>query len=575
MAPRKTSTAGVKRLRKALRSTRAALPDAIESGRDALAHAAWEEARRAFELALSVEETPEGLEGLGMAAWWLDDARIVFDARERAYRLFRKRGDRRGAGRVAMTIAQDTFQFRGEAAIAEGWHARARRLLAGLSTVPEHGWLRVWEGDLLLKVGGEPRRVRELAAEAADISRRLGDVDLEMTALALEGVALVMDGALPEGMLRLDEATTAAVSGEMSDPFAIGISCCYLVDACERIRDFDRAAQWCARVKDIAARTRFTALLGICRAQYASVLVWRGAWKEGEAELEAAVRQLSASRPAMQSEGLLRLADLRRLQGRFDEARAILDGLESHPQTLVRRAALALDTGDAAAAAHLAERFLRNAPSSGRTERIHALDVLHRARLALGRRKESIPVLEELRAMAELIPTAPVQACALTADGLARAADGEYERARRAFEDASDLYAKSRAPYEQARVRLELGKALIALGEQAAAKRELAEARRSLAELGALWRSEEAAALMREKQRVVAASDKPAAPGGLTPREIEVLKLVAAGLSNRTIGRKLFVSELTVKRHVANVLAKLELHSRAAAAAYAAKTGLV
>jgi ATP/maltotriose-dependent transcriptional regulator MalT len=361
----------------------------------------------------------------------------------------------------------------------------------------------------------------------------------------------------------------------MSDPFAIGISCCYLVDVCERIRDFDRAAQWCARVKDIAARTRFNALLGICRAQYASVLVWRGAWKEGEAELEAAVQQLGASRPALQSEGLLRLADLRRLQGRFDEACAILDGLKRHPQALVRRAALALDAGDAAAAAHLAERFLRNAPSSGHAERVHALDVLHRARLALGRRKESIPVLEELRAMAGLIATAPVQACALAADGLARAADGEYERARRSFEDANDLYAKSGAPYEQARVRLELGKTLIALGEQAAAKRELAEARRSLAELGALWRSEEAAALMREGQRAAAASDKPAAPGGLTPREIEVLKLVAAGLSNRTIGRTLFVSDLTVKRHVANVLAKLELPSRAAAAAYAAKTGLV
>jgi ATP/maltotriose-dependent transcriptional regulator MalT len=277
----------------------------------------------------------------------------------------------------------------------------------------------------------------------------------------------------------------------------------------------------------------------------------------------------------MQSEGLLRLADLRRLQGRFDEARAILDGLERHPQTLVRRAALALDTGDAAVAAHLAERFIRNAPSSGRTERIHALDVLHRARLALGRRKESIPVLEELRAMAGLIATAPVRACALAADGLAKAADGEYERARRSFEDANDLYANSGAPYEQARVRLELGKALIALGEQAAAKRELEEARRSLEELGALWHSEEAAALIREGQRAAAASDKPAAPGGLTPREIEVLKLVAAGLSNRTIGRKLFVSELTVKRHVANVLAKLELPSRAAAAAYAAKTGLV
>jgi DNA-binding CsgD family transcriptional regulator len=574
MAPRKTPAAGVKRPRKTRRGTRAALRVAIGSGRDALARAAWEEARRSFERALSIDETPEALEGLGMAAWWLDDAPTVFDARELAYLLYRKRGDRRGAGRVAMTVAQDIFQFRGEVAVAKGWHARARRLLAGLATVPEHGWLRVWEGDLLLKVGGDPQRVRKLAAEAARIGRRLGEVDLEMTALALEGVALVMAGALPEGMLRLDEATTAAVCGEMSDPFAIGISCCYLVDACERIRDFERAGEWCARVKEIAARTRFNALLGICRAQYASVLVWRGAWKEAEAELEAAVRQLGTSRPAMQIEGLLRLADLRRLQGRFDEARAILDDLEHHPQNLVRRAALALDAGDPAAAAHLAERFLRSAPSSGRTERMNALDVLHRARLAMGRGTDSIAVLEELRSMAGVIATAPVRACGLAADGLGRAAPGEYAGACRSFEDANDLYAKSGARYEQACVRLELGKTLIALGEQAAAEKELDGARRTFENLGALWRSEEAAALMRKGPGGSAMSDETAA-GALTSREIEILRLIAAGLSNRTIGRKLFVSELTIKRHVANVLSKLQLPSRAAAAAYAAKAGFV
>jgi tetratricopeptide (TPR) repeat protein len=185
-------------------------------------------------------------------------------------------------------------------------------------------------------------------------------------------------------MLRLDEATTAAVSGEMSDPFAIGISCCYLVDACERIRDFERAAQWCARVKEVALRARFNALLGVCRAQYARMLVWRGGWAEAEAELEAAAGQLGASRPAMRAEALVRLAELRRLQGRFDEAESLLAAVVAHPQNLPARAALALDAGDAASAARLAERFLRNTPRSARIERMQAFDVLARDERGVG-----------------------------------------------------------------------------------------------------------------------------------------------------------------------------------------------
>jgi ATP/maltotriose-dependent transcriptional regulator MalT len=572
---KRTSVAlGVKRSRRATRDADAARA-AIETGHEALARVAWEDARRSFEDALSIQETPEALEGLGMAAWWLDDAPTVFDARERAYRLFRKCGNRRGAGRVAMTVAEDYLHFRGETAVAKGWHARAHRLLDGLEPVPEHGWLRVWEGDLVLAVGGEPSRARDLAAEAAEMGRTLGDIDLEMTALALEGLALVLKGALSDGMPLLDEATTAAVSGEMSNPVAIGLSCCYLVMTCEWISDFERAAQWCARVKELATRTRFNALLGLCRAQYAGVLVWRGAWAEAEAELEAAVQQLGASRPAMQSEGLRRLADLRRMQGRFDEARALLGGLGGHPQAILVRAALALDTGDVRAAAHLSERFLRGAPSSSRTDRVHALDVLHRARLALDQRKESAPVLEELRRIASMIGTAPIQACGLVAEGLARAADGEHGRARGAFEDAIDLYARAGARYEQACVRVELGKVLLALAQHGPAESELDEARRCFQELGAAWRSEQAAALLKERENAPAASTRSPPAGGLTRREIEVLKLVAGGLSNRRIARNLSVSEFTVKRHVANILLKLGLPSRAAAAAYAGKTGLV
>jgi hypothetical protein len=123
-------------------------PDAVRLGREALARAAWEEARRAFEAALVHEETAEALEGLGAAAWWLDDAPVTFDARERAYRLYVERGERCAAARVATAIAWDYEAFRGELAVAGGWLAQARRQLAGLEVTPEHGWLVLREGEI-------------------------------------------------------------------------------------------------------------------------------------------------------------------------------------------------------------------------------------------------------------------------------------------------------------------------------------------------------------------------------------------------------------------------------------------
>jgi LuxR family maltose regulon positive regulatory protein len=552
-------------------------------GHEALSRGAWEEARAAFERALAIEEVPEALEGLGMSAWWLDDAATVFGARERAYQLYRKRGDARGAGRVAMTLADDYFHFRGEAVVAKGWHARARRLLETVKEGAEHGWLALMEGNFVLNTGGELPLVRALAVQAAQSARARGEVDLEMTALALEGYALVAEGALAEGMPRLDEATTAAMSGEMTNPVAMGLSCCFLVMACERVGDFERSAEWCARIKELCLRTRFNMLLGLCRAQYATVLVWRGAWEEAEVELEAAVRQLGASRPAMLSEGLLRLADLRRRQGRFEDARTILSKLEDHPEALFSGAAIALDAGDPRTAVHLAERFLRGVPRSKRTERLPALDVLHRAQLALGELDQAVAPKEELCEIADMIATPVVQACALSARGLASMADRDYTNARRAFEDAADLYAKSGAKHEQACVRLELCKALLALGERRLAEAELAEARRAFEELGATWHADQAISVegtmdsgaLGEREQPTTNPAPSGAPGGLTKREIEVLKLLSEGLSNREIAKRLFVSELTVKRHVANLLSKLDLPSRAAAAAYAAKTGLV
>jgi ATP/maltotriose-dependent transcriptional regulator MalT len=344
------------------------------------------------------------------------------------------------------------------------------------------------------------------------------------------------------------------------------------VIACERIGDLERAAAWCARMQALAARVRFNALLGVCHAQYAGVLMSRGAWREAELELEAAIQRLAASRPAMQQDAHVRLAELRRRQGRFAEAHALLVPLDGHPNAELVRAALALDRRDPRAALQIAERFLRRMPPSNRTDRVRALDLLHRACLALGQRLDAARAEEELHRIAIGIGTAPLRACALAAEARARAAD-DREAARRAFEDAVDLYRRCGARYEHACVQRELGELLLALGERDSGHVELRAARDAFHEMGAVWHGEQVAALLHGAGLAGTASSARGA-GGLTRREIQVLRLVAEGSSNRRIARTLAVSDFTIKRHVANILLKLDLPSRAAAAAYAAKARL-
>jgi hypothetical protein len=207
---------------------------------EALGRVAWEEARSAcsaFEGALRADESPEALEGLGLAAWWLEDDGTVIGARRRAYRLYQDRGDRCGAARAATGLAMDHF-LRGEHAVANGWVRRAQRLLDGLEQCPEPGWLAIVEAHMALMADHDPAAAQSISAQAVSLGRSLGDIDLEMLALAYEGFALVSQGKIDEGMRRLDESTTAAVASEMSDIDATATACCCLVHACERVRDF-------------------------------------------------------------------------------------------------------------------------------------------------------------------------------------------------------------------------------------------------------------------------------------------------------------------------------------------------
>lgn len=550
--------------------------DPLKVGRDALARGGWAEARSSFEEALRHQESADALEGLGMASWWLEDYPAAMDARERAFREFRFRADRNGAARMALWLANDYAEYRGEWAVANGWLRRAERLLDGLDPTPEHALLAYSNAHVALMAHRDPVTARRLSAEAAAIARAVGPADMEMLGVALEGLALVTEGRIADGMGRLDEATAAVTAGEMSDPVAIGTACCYLIRACEQVRDYDRAAQWCERVREFCRRWNFTALFSSCRIQYASLLTWRGEWPEAESEIEALRRHVEAVQPRLVPAAKIRLGELRRRQGRWAEAEELFAQAGSHYLAVLGRAALALDRGDAAAAVDLAEDYLRRVPREQSTERVPGLEVLVRAAVTAREPDKAGRALEELRTIAAAVATDPLRAAATSAESALLAAGGDREAASRRLEQSVSLYEASRAPHEAARARLELARILATLGRREPAALEARAACATFERLGA---ARDASAANNLLEELAAAGRLPpqraAGAKALTRREVEVLQLIAQGMSDREVAARLKLSEHTIHRHVTNILTKTGLPSRAAAVAHAARRGLL
>ena len=546
--------------------------DRVTNGWEALARGDWLGGRAQFEQALVGSETPEALEGLGWAAYCLDNGPLTLGARERAYRLYRARGDDAAAGRVASWLAVDFLEFRGEPAVANGWLRRAHRLLDDAERGPGHGWLAIHEASLGLE--RDPVASRERGAEAAAVGREFGVPELEMLGLAMQGRALVSEGRPEEGMRLLDEATAAALAGESQMLVCAAWACCQLIGACEQVRDYERAGQWCERVGDFCERYGIALLLGMCRAQYGGVLTWQGRWPEADCELTAAAEGLSP-RPALVNAALVRLGDLRRRQGRFDEAEGLFARCEGHASAVLGRAAAALDRGRAEDAAELADRFLRRFADPTRMERCAGLEIGVRANVQLGSLARAREALEQLRQIAATAGTRPLQAAVIACEGTLAASAGDFDGARRAFEDALDIHAVIGAPFDAAQVRLELAATLMALGRDEPARREAEAALATFRELGAAaWvaRAEAMLRRTRSSQPPSAVADGPLSE--LSRRELEVLTLLAEGLTNHEIAERLVLSEHTVNRHVANILRKLSVPSRAAAASLAARHGV-
>jgi len=535
----------------------------LDTGWAALSNGDWESAKASFEESLVQSETPEALEGMGWVGQMLSEDRLTFDARERAYRLYLERGEKGSAARIAAWLAADHLLFRGEPAVANGWLQRAHSLLDGVAPGVDHGWLAIHEGHIAIALDEDTTKARQLAARAVELGRTFRAPELEMLGLGLEGRALVSDGELEEGMRRLDEATTVALAGEASLLYCVAWACCYLISACERVRDYERAAQWCARVGDFCSQHEIF-LLNTCRAHYASVLSWQGRWEEAESQLSAAVGGLQSSRPPMVGDALARLGELRRRQGRSAEAEQLFARSETHALSLLGRAALAFDRDQPVEAAELADRYLRRFPGPGRVERSAGLEVSVRALARLGEHERATEALGELREIAARARTRPILAAVCSSEGTLAVARGDHDAARRSFEDALDLLAACDAPFETGRVRLDLAATQSALGRSDQARREIEAAIADFRAMGADWERARAETMLGRLQKT---EDGPL--GGLSRRELEVLGLVAKGLKNRDIAERLVLSEHTVNRHVANILRKLGVSSRAAAASLA------
>jgi LuxR family transcriptional regulator, maltose regulon positive regulatory protein len=547
----------------------------LARGRAALADGAWEAAIAALNEAVAADPADAAAwDSLGCAHGWLQQTDRAIDARQRAYALYREGGDDVSAARLSLDLANDYFEARGEAAVGSGWLQRARRLLDGLPASREHALLRIWDAYLALMAEEDPVAAEAHARDAVALAREAGAADTGVLALALQGLASVSEGRVADGMRLLDEAVAGAIGGEFTDPQWFYLTCCCMIDACDRVRDYGRSLEWCHQLRAFSERWRVQAFLTTCRIKFTGALLWQGDWPACEAELDHAAAELAAARPAGLASAVVRLAELRRRQGRHTEAETLVQRAGTHPLAPAVRAALALDAGDAATALDHADRSLRRTPPAARTERVVALELKVRAHASLGQLDDARAAAQQLADLADVIDTQSVRAASLTAAGVIAVAEAEHERARQLFDDAAWLLAEAGSPPEAARARLEVAACLAALGRADAAAAEAAAALAVLERVGA---AADAGRARERCARLGAAGGGRAAraAGVLTRRQREVLALIAQGLSDRDIAGRLFLSEHTVHRHVANIMGRLRVSSRTAAVARALRDDLV
>lgn len=538
--------------------------DAVEGGRAAFARRAWGDAYA--RLSTADREAPLGLEDLerlAVAAYLLGHDDGSTDAWVRAHQVCLHTGDTLRAARCAFWLAFSLLNG-GEFARAGGWLARARRLLdEGQLDCVEQGYLLV---PAAIQSFGAGDLTTALATfdQAAAIADRFREPDLLSLSLLGKGRALIALGEIPRGVTLLDEAMVAVTADEVS-PIVVGSIYCAVIGACQEMFDLRRAQEWTAALSHwCAAQPDLVPYRGECLVYRAEIMQLHGAWSDAVEEAQRACDWLSQSPSPATGLAFYQRAELHRLRGehtRAEQAYRQASQFGHTPQPGLALLRLARGQLDAAAAA-----IRRTAEEAqDRLTRARVLAAYAEIMLAVGDVSAARAAAEEMTASAADLDAPLLRAVAAHATGAVFLAEGDTHAAVDALRRAWATWQELEAPYNASRVRVLIGLAYRQLGDRDSAAMELDAARRVFRQLGAMPDLIRVEALVRE-----AASRAD----GLTAREVEVLRLVAAGKTNRAIAADLGLSERTVDRHVSNIFTKLGLSSRAAAAAYAVEHNL-
>jgi DNA-binding CsgD family transcriptional regulator/tetratricopeptide (TPR) repeat protein len=539
--------------------------DLLDRGQKAFAEKQW---TRAFaHLAEADREQrlePEDLQRLATAAYLIGKGADSTEIWTRAHQEFVTRGHVQQAARCAFWLGF-ALMNQGERARAGAWIARAGRLLEdGRQDCVEQGYLLL-PSALQLILGGDATAAYEMFSQAAEIGDRFGDPDLIALARHSRGRVLIRMGEIRRGVSLLDEAMVAVEADELS-PLVVGDVYCSVIEGCLEIFDLRRAQEWTAALtRWCESQPDLVPYSGQCLVRRAEILQLHGAWSEAtDAARRACERLLQPPQPACGA-AFYRCAELHRLRGDFDQAekayrQASRHGRKPQPGLALLRLAQG-ETEAASTAIRLAVEEARSIEM--RSGLLFAyVDIM----LAAGDPASAHFAAEELAKISGSLDAPLLSAFTAQARGAVLLAEGDKRAALKKLRRAWTIWQEVEAPYEAARVRVLIGLACRELGDRESAEMEFDAARWVFEHL-------EARPDLARMERLVGSTSEAA--GGLSPREVEVLRLVAAGKSNRTIGTELFISERTVERHVSNIFTKLDVSSRAAATAYAYQHKLI
>lgn len=527
-------------------------------------------ARAALLTELEASDTPDLHLAIGLVCYLDADFAAGDEHLRAAYLAFRAAGNPRRAALVATHLARLHQDGTGNSALAAGWLGRAERLLANEGDCVERGWaLLPFTGCNITDADELVRR----SEQALDIARRFEDVDLECKALADFGLALMLHGRSTEGVALIDQAMTMAHSGECDNLLiTMQIRCC-LVSACERSGDLTRLEQWMLATAAVEPHLLGPAaspnmLLAHCQSQLGTLLCHAGRWAEAERALRRGTQVSESLHFHMRALSNAGLALLRIEQGRLAEAAELLDGLDQRWETQYPLVRLHHARGDHDLAVAVARQAIR-ALGGDELRRPPLLAVLVDAELARDNLDGARDATDMLTAAASSAPHPANTARALRAQAQLARREGDVAGAVALLEQALAVLSQDQWPLLVADVHLEIARAMAGTDRVLA----MTEARRALALLSRVGaqRAHEAQQLLHDLGDPVAAAPTVGQPlSRLTSREREILRLVAAGLSNPQIAERLVISPKTAEHHVGAILRKLQLSSRSEAAVYAA-----